>query len=58
MSTVAGKNKQERRENGMENETGKMGLVGHEEVENDMGQTTKNKGMEVFVGGKIRKIKK
>ena len=58
MSTVAGNNKQERRENGMENETGKVGLVGRKEVENDMGQATKNKGMEVFVGGKVRKIKK
>ncbi|KAK9217754.1 hypothetical protein WN943_006382 [Citrus x changshan-huyou] len=53
-----GNNKQERRENRMENETGKVGLVGREEVENDMGQITKNKGMEVSVGGKVRKIKK
>ena len=36
-STIAGNNKQERQENGMENETGKVGLVGCEKVENNMG---------------------
>ena len=58
MSTVAGNNKQERRENEMENKTGKVGLIGREEVENDIGQATKNRGLEVSVGGKVRKIKK
>ena len=37
MSTVAVNNKQERWENGTENETGKMGLVGRKEMKNDMG---------------------
>ena len=58
MSTIAVNNKQERRENGTKNETGKVGLVGREEMENDMGKATKNKGMEVSVRGKVRKIKK